>query len=443
MEMLIRSKGVTMTAVLCAASLLSTACGSEKAGNPDPVSKPGEPVELTFYGNSIQSQDYFNRYYGDAIRSKFPDYKINYLQLDNAVKATTLPELVATRTPIDIYYATVGNFESALITYDLQVDMTELIKKHGIDTSRFEPTLLDAMRGNTGGPLFGLPIQTGVQALYYNKGIFDKFGLAYPKDGMTWDDAAELSKKLTRFADGKQIYGFGATFGHTIRSNAFSLARVDKKTETPTIGADSRWKTFFETLFVKMMPGDAYNQRFVQNTTLDGINGFIKDQDVAMLAFFSQLYLTNPEELKPMNWDIVSLPTFRELPGVGSQHYPMYFGVTKLSRNADAATEVLKYMVSDEFQLGLARKGWMSSLRTEKVRQEYAQDTPFKDKNFKALFMNKPAPIAPAPIYDPALVVHYTAAAYSILKGTADINTAFRAAEEAAAKTIKDAAQAK
>ena len=73
------------------------------------------------------------------------------------MKATTLPELVATRTPIDIYYATVGNFESALKTYDLQVDMTELIKKHGIDTSRFEPTLLTAMRGNTGGPLFGLP----------------------------------------------------------------------------------------------------------------------------------------------------------------------------------------------------------------------------------------------------------------------------------------------
>jgi multiple sugar transport system substrate-binding protein len=432
-----------MAVVLCTGSLLSAACGSEKDGKTDVISKPDVPVELTFYGNSIQSQDYFNRYYGDAIRKKFPGYKINYLQLDNAVKATTLPELVATRTPIDIYYATVGNFESALKTYDLQVDMAELIKKHGIDTSRFEPTLLAAMRGNTGGPLFGLPVQTGIQALYYNKGIFDKFGMAYPKDGMTWDEAAELSKKLTRFADGKQIYGFGATFGHTIRSNAFSLARVDKQTETPTIFTDPSWKTFYETLFVKMMPGDAYNQRFSQNMTLDGINGFIKDQEVAMLAFFSQLYLTNPEELKLMNWDIVSLPTFRELPGVGSQHYPMYFGVTKLSSNPAAATEVLKYMVSDEFQLGLARKGWMSSLGTEKVRQEYGQDTPFKDKNFKALFINKPAPIAPAPIYDPTLVQNYTTAAYSILKGTSDMNTAFRSAEEIATKTIKDAAQAK
>ncbi|GAA3408647.1 ABC transporter substrate-binding protein [Paenibacillus hodogayensis] len=446
--MMKRSGWLTIVACSCV-SLLSAACSSGSGnGNPD-AAKPGEAVnqeeaaELTFYGNSTQSQQYFNTYYGDAIRKKFPNYTIHYLQLDAAVKATTLPELVATKTTIDIYYATIGNFESALQTYDLQVDMTDLIKKHGIDTNRFEPTLIDAMKINTGGLLYGIPIQSNVQALYYNKDLFDKFGVPYPKDGMTWDEAAEISGKLTRFADGKQYYGFSATFGHTIRSNQFSLARADPKTETPTIAADPKWKTFYETIFGKMMPGEAYKQRFLQNSTLDGINGFIKDQEVGMLNFFAQLYLTNPEELKAMNWDLVSMPTFRELPGIGSQSYPMYFGVTKLAKNPDAAAKVLKYMASEEFQVSLARKGWMSSLNTEKVRKEYGQDTPFKEKNFAALFINKPAVIPAAPIYDPALVSQYQAAAQSLIKGTTDINTVFRNAEEAGSKAIKAAQQAK
>jgi multiple sugar transport system substrate-binding protein len=157
-----------------------------------------------------------------------------------------------------------------------------------------------------------------------------------------------------------------------------------------------------------------------------------------MYAFPSQLYLTNPEEMKAMEWDIVSLPVFKELPGIGSQSYPMFFGVTKLSKQPDAAAEVLKYMVSEEFQLGLARKGWMSSLTSEAVRKAYAQDTPFKDKNYKALFV-KPAPIAYAPEYDPSLISNYIKPALDMLQGKVDLNTSLRMAEEEATKTINSA----
>ncbi|TNJ66020.1 extracellular solute-binding protein [Paenibacillus hemerocallicola] len=429
--------------LLCATFIVLGACssGTASTNSPSVKSKPedyNEAAELTFFGNSAQSQEYFNKYYGDAIRKKFPNYKLTYLQIDSNNKATTLPELIAAGTTIDMYYATIGNFESALREFDMQVDITDWIKTESIDTSRFEATLMEAMKVNTGGPIYGLPVQSNVEALYYNKDIFDKFGVSYPKDGMTWDEAAELSKKLTRIDGGKQYYGFGATFSHILRANQLSLARVDKATGKPLIHIDPGWKTLYDTLFGKMMGGDEYKQSFIQSKSLDNINGFIKDQNVATLAFFAQLYLTNPTELQLMNWDMVTLPTFKEKPGVGSQLYPMFFGPTKLTKNKEAVLKVIKFMVSEEYQTGLARKGWMSVLTTDKVRNEYAQDTPFKDKNYKALFINKPAPIVYTPEIDPSLITIHTNAAYSILKGEADINTAFRTAEQAAQKAIDD-----
>ncbi|MDF2652919.1 MAG: hypothetical protein K0Q73_8724 [Paenibacillus sp.] len=49
--------------------------------------------------------------------------------------------------------------------------------------------------------------------------------------------------------------------------------------------------------------------------------------------------------MKELNWDIVSLPTIKGQPAVGSQSYPSYYGITKRAQNKDASAQVLKYLV--------------------------------------------------------------------------------------------------
>lgn len=44
---------------------------------------------------------------------------------------------------------------------------------------------IDFLRRNSNGAILG------VAGLYYNKEIFDKFGVGYPKDRMTWPEAAK------------------------------------------------------------------------------------------------------------------------------------------------------------------------------------------------------------------------------------------------------------
>ncbi|MCC2683535.1 MAG: hypothetical protein K0R75_434, partial [Paenibacillaceae bacterium] len=53
---------------------------------------------------------------------------------------------------------------------------------------------------------------------------------------------------------------------------------------------------------------------------------------------------------------------------VGAQMYPTYFGLTKWTRNPDAAMEVLKYMVSDEYQKNMGIHGMLTVLKSQAVK---------------------------------------------------------------------------
>ena len=55
------------------------------------------------------------------------------------------------------------------------------------------------------GKQYGLPFRSDFWVLFYNKDLFDAAGVEYPTNDMTWDQYAELAKKLTDKEKG--IYG--------------------------------------------------------------------------------------------------------------------------------------------------------------------------------------------------------------------------------------------
>ncbi|MEF3311319.1 extracellular solute-binding protein [Paenibacillus sp. GYB004] len=435
--------------VLIAASL--AACGGG-AGGSDPGSKAsvaeqggegsgpgkkpsGEPVEIVFYSDNGDPQESFEYRYGDLLRKKFPQYKISYIQ---AQKGAYLNDLLMNGTKFDIFYATIGNFEWAMLENELQFDMTELIKKHNVDLNRIEPSLLEALQQMQGGKMYALPIATANMVLYYNKDLFDKFGVSYPTDDMTWEQTLEMSKKLTRKEDSTQYFGFATSFPHIIRMNPLSIPNVDLKTWKPTIHTDERWKTFFKTFFIDPAQ-DAGYQGYMQSTnSIPGLNQFVKDQTVAMYAYLSSLIYAWPTEMQSFNWDWAALPHFKESPGFGSQSYPFYFGITKRSTHPDEAMEVLKYMLSDEVQASLSGKGIMPAVKTNDVIGKFGKESPFHNRRMQAAFHNKFAPIPPKAVYDANIVNIYVKYANAVHKNEMDLNTALSRADEEAAKFIAD-----
>lgn len=394
-----------------------------------------EKAELVIYSNSGDSQESFDLRFGNALKQRFPNYTIRYVQ---SKSGTSLPEMIASGTKFDIFFASKGNFEDAMIGQGLEYDMTDWIVKNKIDLTRFEPTIIEAMKQSSGGKLYGLPVFNNVMVLYYNKTIFDKFGVSYPKDGMTWDETLELASKLNRNEGGRQYIGFSANPGKTISLNPFSLPSVDPASDTPTINTNEKWRTLFETMFMKPSMNEGVRAEMTAQKKIADHYTFVREQNLAMYAYQSNLHYALPGEMKNVDWDMAALPVFKELPGVGSQTYPTYFGITKTSEHVGPAMEAIRFLTSDDFQMEMSKTGLMPVLNNDAVKKALGSGSEFKDKHFAAIFYNKFAPIAPYKSYAPKVESVYKAKTMPLALGQTDLNTAFRAAEEEAQLTINE-----
>ena len=78
--------------------------------------------------------------------------------------------------------------------------LDECLADIGFDTSVYLPGLLDP--GIVDGQLYFLPKDYSTLAVYYNKTIFDEYGVAYPEDGWTWDDLLSTAQALTQDTNG-------------------------------------------------------------------------------------------------------------------------------------------------------------------------------------------------------------------------------------------------
>lgn len=407
----------------------------------DPAPKAEEPVELVFHSNNGGSVEAFDSKYGNDLRKKFPNYTIKYIP---DTKGNSLPELMAANQRVDIIYNVLDSVIQPLVEYNLQYDMTELIKKHQIDLTMFEPTVIDAVRNASGGKMYMLPTENQVQVMFYNKGIFDKFGVPYPKDGMTWGDTIELSGKLTRKEGDKQYLGFfAASPAIMFKTNSFSEPYLDPKTGKSTFGQRESWKKLIQTLFLDPARSPGYTEWIIQSKRLPNRLDFTNTQDIAMFAFQYGFPLAVPKDLEKIDWDLVSLPTFKELPGVGSQSAPVSIGITSISKNKDAAMEAIKFLTSKEYQMEISKKGVMSALADASVKKAFAQESPNKGKNWQAVYYNKMAPISPKSLYELKVESLYNAAVIDILNGKTDLNTALRETAEKADMAVAEEKQRK
>lgn len=438
-------KGLLLLLAVLVMSL--TACG----GNADPsgggksegegsskTAVKKDPIELVVYYPFIQdwSVEDFTKTFAEPIQKKFPHITIKYLFGGNG--GQSVQALLTAGERIDILFTSIGATPGNLLDNNLQYDITDLIKKHNFDLGRLEPSMVDAARKLANGGIYGIPILVPPSAMYYNKDIFDKFGVPYPKDGMTWDDVYELSKKLTRTEGGVQYVALGTSYGHMSLMNQLSIPLVDTATLKATFDTDDRWKQWVENLvrFYKI-PGHELKPN--QMSEPNERNRFFKDRTVAMWLALTALHKI--EEVGDMNYDLATYPVFKDKPGVGPQAYPTYFYVTTMSNHKDDAFEVIAYLASDEYQMQRSKEGkFLTVLNNKAVKEVFGQDNAlYKGKNVKALQPEKYAPAGSVNKYNSMASGELNRVIKDINSGTKDINTALRDAAEVANKKIQEA----
>jgi multiple sugar transport system substrate-binding protein len=438
----------TMTAVLAAILSVSiAACGSASTENQGAAEKgentstaptaKQENVELKFYNtNQIYSPEEFQKYFIEPAEKKFPNIKITFVPTNNKLDPE-LDSMVATGDIPDLIMGSVGRGVFYLSDRNLTRDLTPLIKKYNYDVNQLDPSYLHLAQEISNNQIFGLPIYAGGAPIYYNKDIFDKFGVSYPSGRMTWDDYNQLARKLARQDNGVPYYGFLFDPATVVHMNNLSLPLLDPTGKKPAFNTGD-WKNYLQMLeSFYQFPG--YNLKR-ENVTTAGIQDlFNKDKTLAMLLT-SQLLA--PAKLEGVeHWDISPYPTSPNKPGIGTQPYAFFTYVSSTSKHPDEAFQVVAYWASDEYQLAMSKQAvFLPVSASLKVRDAFGSESSFyKGKNVSAFFAYKNADLAPA-----MFTKYHDVAKNALIKvlqtsvvDKKDVNTALREAEESVVKSIQ------
>lgn len=438
--MILKSRSVLKGFLLAFLAASVTACsggsgGSGTAGNTggnntDTDKQKPEPVTLTFFEpSSGASVDWFMGLYGNDIQKKFPHIKVEFKFAQKINDKTVgLQEMIASGSnDIDVIVTSVGSLIPTIIDNGLEFDHSELIKNNKYDMSKLDPTPIQLLQELSGGRILGLPVGTTANTLVYNKDLFDKFGVEYPKDGMTWDEVYNLAVKMTRTDSGVNYRGFVASHSHVALVNQFSASYVDPVTKKALFSSNPDWAKHSQNLKrFHEIPGNEVDAKTVGLAHAQ----FTTEKTAAMYVNSLDATFLNPQTFG-INMDAISMPVYKELPGVGSQLYPNYFSIINSSKKKDAAFQVLAYLSSEEWQLERAKKGFTPIVKSETVRNAIGQDLPYlKGKNAKAFTPANPA--------KPSKLTEFNASANSLflaelrkyIIGDVDLNTMLRKTDE-------------
>ncbi|WP_284645946.1 ABC transporter substrate-binding protein [Paenibacillus silviterrae] len=426
--------GLSMLAMITV--LAGCGGGGQGTGNDRQSDAPKTPVVDTspatlkvYLSNSSLTDQDLNTLIGEPLKKKYPHISIEAIKPG---KGTSIAELVAAGQPPDIIYTNNLDF-GTYKTLDLLEDITPLLKKHQVDLNRFEQQMLPSDSSDKGA-VYGLPFFAHFSALYYNKNIFDRFGVPYPKDGMTWEEVIELAKKVSRLDNGVEYRGLDPD---TIARMAMplSITLVDAKTNRATIDTDG-WRTVFT--LAKEIWSIPHNRPEKLNS-FQARNWFMKDQNVAMLPYNNLLNIGLEEASKlGLNWDLVQYPSYKEKPNLYNHVDSQNFLIAKSSKYKDQAVQFLSVMSSDEVQMESARRtARLSSLKNPEMKKALGADMPFlQGKNLQSIFKSTSPPAPEFSTYN-NLVRDISFKSFEEYLNGKDLNTALREAEEKINKRIE------
>ena len=432
-----RRFGFLALAALAACSLAACSRGQDQEPTAaEPASeqtKPGEykggPAELLVLDiNTGTTEEQFKTLFVDPIQAKYP-------QISLVKAADTLDKLLAGGTPPDLVLVSNASLATVLEA-EIPEDLTEMIKAYNIDLSKMEQAVVQQMHKlGDHKAFYGLPFYMNYGAMVHNRDIFDKFGVPYPKEVMTYDELLELGKKLTRSDGGTNYIG---VMPPDLRQMywQYGVPVFNKATGKAYLTTDTHAKVFALLKQFYSIPGYMENGRHSHSVDL-----FFKEQRMAMYPNWVAAmitFFTRAGTKDQFKWDVTAHPSYSDRPGLGKEVDFAIAVVNKSSKHKEAVYQVLLSLLSPEVQSKQSRGGRLPVLTDPAIRSVYAADSDiFAGKNLQSIFKVTPSPLPEASKYDPKInAMLIGEVVRSVMVDGVDINTALRNAEDKANKEI-------
>ena len=294
----------------------------------------------------------------EAFEASHPGVTIEYVDVasqDYATKTSTMlsggdtSDVFMVKEITDLLNWQAAGYEEPLNSY---------IEASGYDLSGFA-----GIESNyaVDGEQYALPFRSDFWVLYYNKDLFDAAGVDYPTNDMTWEQYAELAKKMTD-AD-KGIYG---THYHTWLSAVVNWDVCDGV--NTLIDGNYDDLAYFYELYQDLEDAGAcmsYNE--LKAAGLHYSAAF-ENGNIAMLPmgywFVSTLIGAIKDGTCSFNWGIVAVPHKEDVAAGSSFGNLTGAMINAKSANKDLAWEYISWLAGEEGALATASTGtrpaWVS-----------------------------------------------------------------------------------
>ncbi|MBR2697394.1 MAG: sugar ABC transporter substrate-binding protein [Clostridia bacterium] len=217
------------------------------------------------------------------------------------------------------------------------------------------------------GEQYALPFRSDFWVLYYNKDLFDAAGVDYPTNDMTWEEYAELAKKMT--GDGN--YG---THYHTWLSAVVNWDVCDGV--NTLIDGDYTDLAYFYQLYQDLEDAGACMSYDELKAAGLHYSAAFANGNIAMMPmgywYVSTLIGYNKDGTCNFNWGIVSVP-HKEGVAAGSSFGNLTGAmINAKSEHKDLAWEYISWLAGEEGALATASTGTRPAWVSEAVAEAMA-----------------------------------------------------------------------
>ena len=388
--------------LLAALSLILASC-SDDSGNSAQV---GPATIKVMYWN----EQSFLYEYGMLFYALHPEIEVevvntSLIQFSEGDFNEKLDELIRNEKP-DILLLSREQYEKYAAEGRL-VSLESYVARDKFDLDGLIPGLVDLLREEGGGELYGLTPRFSSQALYYNKDLFDRFGIDYPTDRMSWEDVLNLAGRFpTDGSDEDRIYGLhlGTANVQQVASQigaTLGLQVVNPADNRVSINTDS-WVQAYEMALKAIRSGMLYQHdpsNFSDNMSYEDF--LLRDPFIggkaAMSVSSSYLILQIREaagivpDRMVKNWGLVTVPVDPANPDYSNAvTIHDIFAINAESANREAAWAFIRYLHSDEHaQVKSKSLDGQFPVRTKYIRDD-------DGRNLAAFWSLKPASSNPS-----------------------------------------------
>ena len=228
-----RTLSIVLACAMAAASLAGSGGGSKETTAASAEGTTGETAKASEAAGGqttlkwsvwdIGSTTYYQPLI-DAFEKEHPDVKIEMVDLGSTDYQTVLAtELTGSGSDFDVVTVKDVPGYMTLVNKGVLEPLDSYIQSSGVDLTQYKG-LTDQI--TVDGKLYQIPFRNDFWVLFYNKDIFDKAGVPYPTNDMTFEQYDALAKSLTATTPGQEVYG---AHYHTWRSAVQLFGVLDGK----------------------------------------------------------------------------------------------------------------------------------------------------------------------------------------------------------------------